>query len=306
MCSPPSGSRIPTRRSDTVVQNETKHSVFSRLGWWQDLRYLLRGIPQTREHLFSTLNVARRADLVDDDTLQMMRRVIEVSDLQVEQVMVSRGQMVTVDVNQTLEEVLPAITEAAHSRFPVTDGDKDGVVGILLAKDLLHRQQQSGSNGLPWATVLRPAVFIPESKRLNVLLQEFRDSRNHMAIVVNEYGSVVGLVTIEDVLEQIVGNIEDEHDLDGATGMVLRRGSGFCVIKAMLPVESFNQLYGLNLDPLEYDTMGGLVTGSLGHVPRRGETIKFDQFTAEVLSADSRRPRLLRITLLSADETPAQ
>ena len=236
----------------------------------------------------------------------MMRRVIEVSDLQVEQVMVSRGQMVTVDVNQTLEEVLPAITEAAHSRFPVTDGDKDGVVGILLAKDLLHRQQQSGSNGLPWATVLRPAVFIPESKRLNVLLQEFRDSRNHMAIVVNEYGSVVGLVTIEDVLEQIVGNIEDEHDLDGATGMVLRRGSGFCVIKAMLPVESFNQLYGLNLDPLEYDTMGGLVTGSLGHVPRRGETIKFDQFTAEVLSADSRRPRLLRITLLSADETPAQ
>ena len=288
------------------MQDEKKRIAWLRPGWWQDLYYLLRGIPQTREHLFSTLDVARGADLVDDDTLQMMRRVIEVSDLQVEQVMISRGQMVTVDVNQTLEEVLPVITESAHSRFPVTDGDKDGVVGILLAKDLLHRQQQGEGNGLPWATLLRPAVFIPESKRLNVLLQEFRDSRNHMAIVVNEYGSVVGLITIEDVLEQIVGNIEDEHDLDGATGMVLRRGSDFCVIKAMLPVESFNQLYGVDLDPLEYDTMGGLVTGALGHVPRRGETIAFDQFTAEVLSADSRRPRLLRITLGSADETPAQ
>ena len=138
------------------------------------------------------------------------------------------------------------------------------------------------------------------------MLQEFRDSRNHMAIVVNEYGSVVGLITIEDVLEQIVGNIEDEHDIDGAAGMVLRRGSDFCVIKAMLPVESFNQIYGFELDPLEYDTMGVLVTDALGHVPRRGETITFDQFTAEVLSADSRRPRLLRIRLLPTDETPAE
>ncbi|SVC48075.1 uncharacterized protein METZ01_LOCUS300929, partial [marine metagenome] len=157
------------------MQDKKKRIAWLRPGWWQDLRYLLHGIPQTREHLFSTLGIARRADLVDDDTLQMMRRVIEVSDLQVEQVMISRGQMVTVDVNQTLEEVLPVITESAHSRFPVTDGDKDGVVGILLAKDLLHRQQQGEGNGLPWATLLRPAVFIPESKRLNVLLQEFRD-----------------------------------------------------------------------------------------------------------------------------------
>ena len=288
------------------MQDEKKRSAFLRPGWWQEIRYRLRGIPHTREHLFSTMAVARDVDLIDEDTLQMMRRVIEVSDLQVEQVMVSRGQMVTVDVEQTLEEVLPVITESAHSRFPVTDGDKDGVVGILLAKDLLHRQQQTEGHGLPWAALLRQAVFIPESKRLNVLLQEFRDSRNHMAIVVNEYGSVVGLITIEDVLEQIVGNIEDEHDIDGAAGMVLRRGSDFCVIKAMLPVESFNQIYGFELDPLEYDTMGGLVTDALGHVPRRGETITFDQFTAEVLSADSRRPRLLRITLSPANETPAE
>jgi magnesium and cobalt transporter len=172
----------------------------------------------------------------------------------------------------------------------------------LLAKDLLHQLQSNGGDALPWATLLRPAVFIPESKRLNVLLQEFRDSRNHMAIVVDEYGGVVGLITIEDVLEQIVGNIEDEHDVDGAVGMVLRRGSDFCVIKAMLPIDSFNHLFGLNLDPLEYDTMGGLVTGALGHVPSRGEIIKVEGITAEVLSADSRRPRLLRITDLPSGD----
>lgn len=268
----------------------------------QRLGHLLRGIPFTRGQLFTTLREARQRNLLDDDTLQMMRRVVEVSDLQVEQVMVSRGQMVTVDSRQTLDEVLPVITESAHSRFPVTDGDKDGVIGILLAKDLLHQLQSNGGDALPWATLLRPAVFIPESKRLNVLLQEFRDSRNHMAIVVDEYGGVVGLITIEDVLEQIVGNIEDEHDVDGAVGMVLRRGSDFCVIKAMLPIESFNHLFGFNLDPLEYDTMGGLVTGALGHVPRRGETIKVEGITAEVLSADSRRPRLLRITDLPSGD----
>lgn len=245
---------------------------------------------------------ARVAELVDDDTLQMMERVVEVSDLQVEQVMVSRGQMITVDVNQNLSELLPIITESAHSRFPVTDGDKDAVVGILLAKDLLRQPEAENNDTRPWATLLRPAVFIPESKRLNVLLQEFRDSRNHMAIVVNEYGSVVGLITIEDVLEQIVGNIEDEHDIDGAAGMVLRHGSDFCVVKAMLPVESFNQLFDVDLDPLEFDTMGGLVTSAFGHVPRRGETIEFGEFVAEVLRADSRRPRLLRITRQTPSE----
>ena len=157
-------------------------NVFQRLG------HLLRGIPFTRGQLLTTLREARQRNLLDDDTLQMMRRVVEVSDLQVEQVMVSRGQMVTVDSRQTLDNVLPVITESAHSRFPVTDGDKDGVIGILLAKDLLHQLQSNGGDALPWATLLRPAVFIPESKRLNVLLQEFRDSRNHMAIVVDEYG----------------------------------------------------------------------------------------------------------------------
>ena len=270
--------------------------------WGRKLVKLISGAPKSRESLFEILKEARDVQLMDDETLEMMRRVVEVSDRQVEQVMVSRGQMITVDVSQKPSELLPVITESAHSRFPVTDGDKDSVVGILLAKDLLHQQPLEDDDALPWATLLRPAVFIPESKRLNVLLQEFRDSRNHMAIVVNEYGSVVGLITIEDVLEQIVGNIEDEHDIDGATGMVLRRGADFCVIKAMLPVESFNRLFDVELDPLEFDTMGGLVTSALGRVPKRGDTIEFDEFRAEVLSADSRRPRLLRINRQSAQE----
>ncbi len=272
------------------------------LTWSQRLAYLVTRLPKTRDQLFGLMREARVAELVDDDTLQMMERVVEVSDLQVEQVMVSRGQMITVDVNQNLSELLPIITDSAHSRFPVTDGDKDAVVGILLAKDLLRQPESENNDTRPWATLLRPAVFIPESKRLNVLLQEFRDSRNHMAIVVNEYGSVVGLITIEDVLEQIVGNIEDEHDIDGAAGMVLRHGSDFCVVKAMLPVESFNQLFDVDLDPLEFDTMGGLVTSAFGHVPRRGETIEFGEFLAEVLRADSRRPRLLRITRQTSSE----
>ena len=281
---------------------EKAPSSSARLTWSQKLAYLITRLPKTRDQLFGLMREARAAELVDDDTLQMMERVVEVSDLQVEQVMVSRGQMITVDVNQNLSELLPVITESAHSRFPVTDGDKDAVVGILLAKDLLRQPEADNNDTRPWATLLRPAVFIPESKRLNVLLQEFRDSRNHMAIVVNEYGSVVGLITIEDVLEQIVGNIEDEHDIDGAAGMVLRHGSDFCVVKAMLPVESFNQLFDVDLDPLEFDTMGGLVTSAFGHVPRRGETIEFGEFVAEVLRADSRRPRLLRITRQTPSE----
>ena len=281
---------------------EKAPSSSAGLTWSQKLVYLITRLPKTRDQLFGLMREARAAELVDDDTLQMMERVVEVSDLQVEQVMVSRGQMITVDVNQNLSELLPVITESAHSRFPVTDGDKDAVVGILLAKDLLRQPESDNNDTRPWATLLRPAVFIPESKRLNVLLQEFRDSRNHMAIVVNEYGSVVGLITIEDVLEQIVGNIEDEHDIDGAAGMVLRHGSDFCVVKAMLPVESFNQLFDVDLDPLEFDTMGGLVTSAFGHVPRRGETIEFGEFVAEVLRADSRRPRLLRITRQTPSE----
>ena len=266
------------------------------MGWLDRVFQAFGAEPRDKEQLIELLKDAKNRSLLDTDALAMIEGALEVSELRVRDIMIPRAQTVVVGRDDPMDKILPVVTGSAHSRFPVIGDDKGEVIGILLAKDLLHQLQSNGGDALPWATLLRPAVFIPESKRLNVLLQEFRDSRNHMAIVVDEYGGVVGLITIEDVLEQIVGNIEDEHDVDGAVGMVLRRGSDFCVIKAMLPIDSFNHLFGLNLNPLEYDTMGGLVTGALGHVPHRGETIKVEGITAEVLSADSRRPRLLRIT----------
>ena len=268
--------------------------------WWHPfigrLWLFFRGAPLSREQLFNVLRQAHHRELLDDDTLLMMERVAVVSDLQVDQVMVARAQMVTVDSSQTLDELLPVIIESAHSRFPVTGGDRDTVLGILLAKDLLRHLRENGDHNLPWERLLRPAVFIPESKRLNVLLQEFRAGRNHMAIVVDEYGGVVGLVTIEDVLEQIVGDIEDEHDVDEGAGMVLRRGTDYCVVKAMMPISSFNQIFDTELNPLEFDTLGGLVTSELGHLPARGESVDLPGIHVEVLNADSRLPRLLRVT----------
>ena len=269
-------------------------SLFSRLA------YFVRPIPVTREQLFDVLSRARKQDLLDDDALPMMQRIMRVSEQQVEHVMVARAQMVTIDSSQTTEEILPTVIDSAHSRFPVIDGDRDQILGILLAKDLLRYQRDSGEDRLSWEKLVRPAVFIPESKRLNVLLQEFRNSRNHMAIVVDEYGGVIGLVTIEDVLEQIVGEIEDETDIDEESKMVLRRDESDWVIKAELPISSFNHLFGADLNDRDVDTVGGIVTNELGHVPKRGERVVLAGHEVEVLSADGRRARLLRVNVSSS------
>ncbi|MEE2803099.1 MAG: transporter associated domain-containing protein [Pseudomonadota bacterium] len=266
----------------------------------RQLLYWLRGIPFTREQLSRLLRQAKERELLDEETLKMMEGVTRVTDLKVEQVMVSRAQMVTVDVRQSLEDILPQMTSSAHSRFPVTDGDRDTIIGILFAKDVLRHLQESGTVSLPWDRLLRPAVFIPESKRLNVLLQEFRLRRNHMAIVVDEYGGVTGLVTIEDVLEQIVGQIEDEHDVDEGAAMVLRQNSEHLVVRAALPVTRFNELVEAQLDETEFDTLGGAVTDQLGHVPQRGEKVELQGHEVEVLSADARQARLLRVARLPA------
>jgi magnesium and cobalt transporter len=269
-------------------------SLFNRLA------YFLRPIPVTREQLFDVLRRARKRDLLDEDALPMMHRIMQVSELQVEHVMVARAQMVTIDSSETIEEILPTIIDSAHSRFPVIDGDRDQILGILLAKDLLRYRSDSEKDRQSWEKLVRPAVFIPESKRLNVLLQEFRDSRNHMAIVVDEYGGVIGLVTIEDVLEQIVGEIEDETDVDEESKMVLRRDENDWVIKAELPISSFNHLFETDLNDRDVDTVGGIVTNELGHVPKRGERVVLAGHEVEVLSADGRRARLLRINVLSS------
>ncbi|KAA3620300.1 MAG: CBS domain-containing protein [Proteobacteria bacterium] len=256
----------------------------------------------TREDLFAVLYGAQRQGLIEQDTLDTIERVVQISELRVRDIMIPRARMVVLQKSQSPEEILPVVTASAHSRFPVVDSDPDKVVGILLAKDLL-RFYHDPNESFSWRDMLRPAVLIPESKRLNVLLLEFRANRNHMAIVVDEYGGIAGLVTIEDVLEQIVGEIEDEHDIDEEAGMVMRRGDNEFVVKAVIELEDFNELLGTELDEDEYHTVGGAVVSQFGRVPQRGESVRFSGLEFEVLNADSRRVHLLRVRRVG-DEDP--
>jgi magnesium and cobalt transporter len=270
------------------------------------LSLALLGEPATRDELLEFLRDAQKRELFDRDALDMIEGVLATTEMKVRDIMVPRGQMEVVDKNQKPEEYLPRVIESGHSRFPVVEGDKDKVVGILLAKDLLRyfqldKRRRARFNPNDY---LRPAVFVPESKRLNVLLREFKDSRNHMAIVADEYGGVAGLVTIEDVIEQIVGEIADELDVDEET-MILARAGGEYVVKALLPLAEFNARFKTALAHEDIDTVGGLVMARLGRVPRRGERLELDGLRFEVLRADSRRVHLLKVTPLEAPPPPA-
>jgi magnesium and cobalt transporter len=261
------------------------------------LSHALLGEPATRNDLIDVLRDSAKRDLLDRDSLDMIEGVLQVSEMKVRDIMVPRSQMDVVDKNSPPEGYLPMLIESGHSRFPMVDGDKDKVVGILLAKDLLRylfldKKKRAQFNV---HDMLRPAVFVPESKRLNVLLREFRTSRNHMAIVVDEYGGVAGLVTIEDVLEQIVGEIADEYDIEDDV-MIMPRDGGEYVVKALVTLTDFNTRLNSQLAHEEIDTVGGLVMSRLGHVPRRGEKIEIDSWRFEVLRADSRRVYLLKVT----------
>ena len=261
------------------------------------LSHALLGEPATRDDLIDVLRDSAKRDLLDRDSLDMIEGVLQVSEMKVRDIMVPRSQMDVVDKNSPPEGYLPMLIESGHSRFPMVDGDKDKVIGILLAKDLLRylfldKKKRAQFNV---HDMLRPAVFVPESKRLNVLLREFRTSRNHMAIVVDEYGGVAGLVTIEDVLEQIVGEIADEYDIEDDV-MIMPRDGGEYVVKALVTLADFNTRLNSQLAHEEIDTVGGLVMSRLGHVPRRGEKIDIDNWRFEVLRADSRRVYLLKVT----------
>jgi magnesium and cobalt transporter len=261
------------------------------------LSHALLGEPATRDDLIDVLRDSARRDLLDRDSLDMIEGVLQVSEMKVRDIMVPRSQMDVVDKDSPPEGYLPMLIESGHSRFPMVDGDKDKVIGILLAKDLLRylfldKKKRAQFNV---HDMLRPAVFVPESKRLNVLLREFRTSRNHMAIVVDEYGGVAGLVTIEDVLEQIVGEIADEYDIEDDV-MIMPRDGGEYVVKALVTLADFNTRLNSQLAHEEIDTVGGLVMSRLGHVPRRGEKIDIDNWRFEVLRADSRRVYLLKVT----------
>ncbi len=231
----------------------------------------------------------------------MIEGVFQVAEMRVRDIMVPRAQMDVIDRADPPERYLPRVIETGHSRFPVVDGDKDKVVGILLAKDLLRYFDVEQRSTFNVYDLLRPAVFVPESKRLDVLLRDFRSSRNHMAIVVDEYGGVAGLVTIEDVLEQIVGEIEDEHDLDADDVMIMQRAEHEFVAKALTPIQEFNEYFGTNYDDEEVDTIGGLVMTTLGRVPKRGERLEVGGLRFEVLRADSRRVHLLKVVPIAEE-----
>lgn len=258
----------------------------------QTLTAWLTPEPDTRDELLGLLHTAYDNNLLDADALSMIEGVMQVSEMQVREIMIPRAQMDVIDINDPREAILPFVIETAHSRFPAVDGDRDTVIGILLAKDLLRLYT---NEEIDLRDTLRPVVFVPESKRLNVLLREFRVSRNHIAIVVNEYGGVAGMVTIEDVLEQIVGDIEDEYDYDEDADNIIAEQPRIWRIKAQTEIADLNAALGTHFDDSEYDTVGGLVSHAFGRMPKRGEKIEIENVRFQVLSADSRRIHTLLV-----------
>src|SRR5688572_21969841 len=259
----------------------------SRPSLLERLSSLLMREPGDREQLVELLRSAYSRNLLDADALSMIEGVLTVSEMQVRDIMVPRAQVDFIDVNEPVEKFISQVISTAHSRFPVIDQNRDDVIGVLLAKDLLRHY--AGEEGFNVREMLRPAVFVPEAKRLNVLLREFRASRNHMAIVVDEYGGAAGLVTIEDVLEQIVGDIEDEYDFDEASDNILPEQGGRFRVKALTQIADFNTAFGTRFEDETADTVGGLVIKHLGRLPKRGETLTIEGLRINVLRADSRR-----------------
>jgi len=262
-------------------------------GFFERLSSLLLREPEDREQLIQLLHSAYERNLLDADALTITEGALAASEISVCDVMVPRSQMAVVDIGDPLEEIVAYVNHTSHSRFPVIDGSRDNVIGILLAKDLLRMQTEEAFNLRDW---LRPTVFIPESKRLNVLLREFRVSRNHMAVVVDEYAGVCGVVTIEDVLEQIVGDIEDEYDFDEAADNIQRDHAGRYRVKAQTGVADFNNALHTRFSDDQCATVGGLILHHLGRVPKRNEVVEISGTTFQVLRADSRRLYTLLVT----------
>jgi magnesium and cobalt transporter len=270
----------------------------SRRSWLERISSALSGEPTTREDLVELLRDAQADGLIAADTLTMMEGAIAVSDLSVGDVMIPRSQMVSLPASGSLLELMKHVVESGHSRFPVHGEDKDEILGILLAKDLL-RGVVADFGPATIHELLRPAVLIPESKRLDVLLREFRQSRNHMAIVIDEHGGVAGLVTIEDVLEQIVGEIDDEHDdAEDPNALIRAQADGQFVVDALTPIDDFNERFGADFDDDEYDTIGGLITAAIGHLPEAGEELTLGRFVFRVARADARRVHALHVAVL--------
>jgi magnesium and cobalt transporter len=283
----------------TNPDKEQKRSWLERLG------QALQGELKDRDQLIEVLHEAQKNNVIDYDALTMIEGVIGVAEMQVRDIMIPRSQMVVVERDADLKVILQTVVESAHSRFPAVGENRDEVIGILLAKDLLPYFLDGENIRFNLRDILRPAVFIPESKRLNVLLKEFRASRNHIAIVVDEYGGVAGMVTIEDVLEQIVGEIEDEHDVE-EDAYIFEHRNGEYTVKAITPIEDFNEHFQAGLSDEEFDTIGGLVMNGFGHMPKRGEKLDLGDFHFKVLRASNRQIYLLQVSRREAEAESSQ
>lgn len=274
--------------------NEDYSSRTRKNSWPGRFREFLRLYPRDTQEITDLLRELEHRNLIYPEVLAMIEGALLVSEMQVRDIMLPRAQMVVVPADAGVKEFLPRVIRSGHSRFPVVDDKRDEVLGILLAKDLLAYLAQTESTSFDLWDMLRPAVFVPESKRLNVLLREFRSSRNHMAIVVDEYGRVSGLVTIEDVIEQIVGDISDEHDV-GEEGNIRKHRDDRYIVRARTPIHEFNAYFQTGFADEEFDTIGGVILKALGHMPARGEAIEFEGWKFTILRADPRRIHLIRV-----------
>lgn len=273
--------------------------------WFKRFASLFSREPADRDALIEILRDSEHRNLLDLDALLMIEGALHVSEIQVRDIMIPRVQMIVIENDAAPEDILSVVVESGHSRFPVVGDTNDEITGILLAKDLLSYYANPDKD-FDIKDVMRPTVFIPESKRLNVLLREFRASRNHMAIVIDEYTGVAGLVTIEDVIEEIIGEIEDEHDLEDDEVNIISHDNDRFTIKALTPVEEFNNYFNTKITDDEYDTVGGFVINAFGHLPKRGEKIDLEEFNVKVIRADKRRVHLLLFTRMDSNEITEQ
>ena len=278
------------------MQNKKKYIYQNIIRFFLNL---LTQEPPNREGLIEILRNAENRNLLDADALLMIEGALHVSETHVRDIMVPRVQMIIIDNNAKPEEILRSVVESGHSRFPVIGDTNDEIEGILLAKDLLNYYADPDKN-FDIKDMMRPTVFIPESKRLNVLLREFRMSRNHMAIVVDEYNGVAGLVTIEDVIEEIIGEIEDEHDHEDNEININTHDNNRYTVKALTPISEFNEFFNTEIPDNEYDTVGGFVINTFGYLPKRGEIIDFERFNIKILRADKRRVHLILFTRIDS------
>lgn len=274
------------------MNDDKPHSTSgsSRKGFLEKFAQLFQGEPKNREELVEVIQDAEHRELIDEDTKEMIEGVLEVSGLRVRDIMIPRSQMITIEKSQTISEFLTTMIDSAHSRFPVINEDKDHIEGILLAKDLLKYGFSKDSHEIKIESILRPVVIVPESKRVDKLLKEFRSERYHMAIVVDEFGGVSGLVTIEDILEEIVGDIEDEfRDNEVSSEDIRRINKSVFSVQALTPIDDFNDFFLTSFNDDEVDTVGGLIVHAFGHLPEQGETVSLGEYQFKVISADRRR-----------------